>query len=473
MMFRHAKNSSSTARPNSIGVKLTPDNDNNELPIVAVVGRPNVGKSSLVNRVLGGRFAVVEDKPGITRDRVIYPASWAGHNFLLMDTGGWDSKTDGLGEVVAKAAEIGIELADVVLFVVDATCPITATDEALLKVIRKFQKPTILVANKADNSQVEFEASTLWNLGLGAPFAVSALHGRSFGELLDEVIAVTKKLADKTTQSEYDDELRRVALVGRPNVGKSSLLNKLSGTTRVIVSPVAGTTRDPVDEVIELGDKMWKFVDTAGIRKKGKTSSGADFYALLRTRVAIEKSELVLCIMDASEPICEQDMRIANYAIEAGKALVLVLNKWDMLSQRNDLTGRRQLLEREVEQDLAFLDWAPRVNLSAKTGWHKDRLELAMNTALRSWDTRISTGELNAFLGRLVSQHPHPLRGGKQPRILFGTQASSRPPKFVIFATGFLEHQYRRFIERKIREEYGFTGTPIEISVRIRDKSKS
>jgi GTP-binding protein len=443
---------------------------NNELPIVAVVGRPNVGKSSLVNRVLGGRFAVVEDRPGVTRDRVIYPAQWAGHNFLLMDTGGWDSKSEGLGEIVTKSAEIGIGLADVVLFVVDATCPVTATDEALLKIIRKFQKPTILVANKADNTQIEFEASGLWNLGLGTPFAVSALHGRSFGDLLDEVVKATQTLSSsKNTDQEHDETTRRVALVGRPNVGKSSLLNKLSGTSRSIVSPVAGTTRDPVDEIVQLENSTWKFVDTAGIRKKGKTSSGADFYALLRTRVAIEKSELVLCVMDASEPICEQDIRIANYAIEAGKALILVLNKWDMLSQHNDLTGRREMLEREVEQDLTFLDWAPRVNLSAKTGWHRDRLEQAMRTALKSWDARISTGELNAFLGRLVSEHPHPLRGGKQPRILFGTQASSRPPKFVIFATGFLEHQYRRFIERRIREEYGFEGSPLEISVRIRN----
>ncbi|MDR2082904.1 MAG: ribosome biogenesis GTPase Der [Candidatus Ancillula trichonymphae] len=444
--------------------------DNEELPVVAVVGRPNVGKSSLVNRILGGRFAVVEDRPGVTRDRVIYPTEWSGYGFLLMDTGGWDSKSEGLGEIVTEAAETGIGLADVVLFVVDATCPITTTDEALLKIIRKFQKPIILVANKADNAQIEFDTSRLWNLGLGAPFAVSALHGRSFGELLDEVVSSMKKLISGTrTNQEHAETTRRVALVGRPNVGKSSLLNKMAGTSRSVVSAVAGTTRDPVDEVVQLGSSTWKFVDTAGIRKKGKTAAGADFYALLRTRVAIEKSELVLCVMDASEPICEQDVRIANYAIEAGRALILVLNKWDMLSEQNDLTGRGEVLEREIEQDLAFLDWAPRVNLSAKTGWHKDRLEQAMITALNSWGARIPTAEFNAFLGRLVSEHPHPLRGGKQPRILFGTQASSRPPKFVIFATEFLAHQYRRFVERRIREEYGFTGSPLEISARRRN----
>ncbi len=445
--------------------------NNEELPVVAVVGRPNVGKSSLVNRILGGRFAIVEDRPGVTRDRVIYPAEWSGHSFLLMDTGGWDSKSEGLGEIVTEAAETGIGLADVVLFVVDATCPITTTDEALLKIIRKFQKPTILVANKADNAQIEFDTSRLWNLGLGAPFAVSALHGRSFGELLDEVVSSMKKLISGThTNQEHAETTRRVALIGRPNVGKSSLLNKIAGTSRSVVSAVAGTTRDPVDEVVQLGSSTWKFVDTAGIRKKGKTTAaGADFYALLRTRVAIEKSELVLCIMDASGPICEQDVRIANYAIEAGRALILVLNKWDMLPEQNDLTGRREVLEREIEQDLAFLDWAPRVNLSAKTGWHKDRLEQAMITALNSWDVRIPTAEFNAFLGRLVSEHPHPLRGGKQPRILFGTQASSRPPKFVIFATEFLAYQYRRFIERHIRKEYGFTGSPLKISVRTRN----
>lgn len=440
-------------------------------PILAVIGRPNVGKSTLVNRIIGSREAVVEDKPGVTRDRVIYPTSWAGFDFDLMDTGGWDNKAQGLEKEVTNAAAIAVETADVLLFVVDATIDATSTDEALVKLIRKSGKPTLLVANKVDGQNQEIVAASLWNLGLGEPHMVSALHGRGSGDLLDEAVKLLKNV-DLTDRVANESQTRRVALIGRPNVGKSSLLNKLASQERVVVSDIAGTTRDPVDELIEFGGKTWKFVDTAGIRRKGDKSSGAEYYSLLRTASAIAKAEVCLCLIDASDEVSVADLNVINMAIEAGRAVVLVFNKWDQLSEKNDLDGKRELLELQIEKDLNFVSWAIRVNLSALTGWHKDKLVNALETALESWDQRIPTATVNAFLGSLQSEHPHPLRGGKQPRILFGSQVSTRPPKFVLFTSGFLEHQYRRFIERRLREEFGFISTPIEISVRVREKHK-
>ena len=436
-----------------------------QLPTLAIIGRPNVGKSTLVNRILGKRLAVVEDTPGVTRDRVSYPAEWAGTDFMLMDTGGWESKVEGLDLSVAKQAEVAIEMADAVLFVVDAMVGATATDEQVVKLLRKSHKPVVLAANKVDGPQGELEAAALWNLGLGEPIPVSALHGRGTGDLLDAAIAV---LPTEMPQVHVDpDAPRRVALVGRPNVGKSSLLNTLAGSNRVVVDEVAGTTRDPVDEVVEYGGRLWTLVDTAGIRRRVHQSSGADFYASLRTGAAIDRAEVALVLLDAAGPLTEQDTRVISQVVEAGRAMVLVYNKWDLVDEDN-----RFLLERSIEQDLVQLTWAPRVNLSAVTGWHTNRLLPALDLALSSWDQRVSTGRLNSFLGELVAEHPHPVRSGKQPKILFATQAATRPPRFVIFASGFLEATYRRFIERRLREAFGFEGTPIQLSVRVRERRK-
>ncbi len=434
------------------------------LPVLAVVGRPNVGKSTLVNRILGRREAVVEDTPGVTRDRVFYQAEWAGRDFLLVDTGGWEDRVQGIAYRVAEQAEVAVELADAVMFVVDATVGITATDEQLLKVLRRSKRPLVLVANKVDDARAELEAAALWNLGLGEPHVVSALHGRGSGDLLDAALAV---LPAEGRGLAPDGGPRRVALVGRPNVGKSSLLNKLAGENRVVVDDVAGTTRDPVDERIELGGKEWTFVDTAGIRRRVLQSQGADFYASLRTRSALERAEVAVVLLEASETVSTQDLKIIDMVLESGRALVLAFNKWDLIDEE-----RRKQLEWEIEKDLAHVAWAPRVNISAQTGRHTDKLVPALETALESWDARIPTARLNAFLGTLVAAHPHPLRGGKQSRILFATQARTRPPRFVIFATGFLEHGYRRFIERRLREDFAFTGSPIEIGVRIREKRR-
>ncbi|MEO5982406.1 MAG: ribosome biogenesis GTPase Der [Pedococcus sp.] len=436
------------------------------LPVVAVVGRPNVGKSTLVNRILGRREAVVEDVPGVTRDRVAYDADWAGRRFTLVDTGGWEVDATGIHLRVAEQAEVAVDLADVVMFVVDATVGATDDDASVVKLLRRSGKPVVLVANKVDDQRTEADAAALWNLGLGQPWPVSALHGRGSGDVLDAVLAVLPSVAANSEAYQRGGP-RRVALVGRPNVGKSSLLNKLAGEDRVVVDNVAGTTRDPVDEFIELGGRTWRFVDTAGIRRRVHQARGADFYASLRTQTALEKAEVAVVLIDAEQPIAEQDVRVVQHVIDAGRALVVAYNKWDLLDEE-----RRYYLEREIERELVQVPWAPRVNISALTGRAVEKLVPALEKSLESWDFRVPTGRLNAFFGEIVASNPHPVRGGKQPRILFATQASTRPPRFVIFASGFLEAGYRRFLERRLREEFGFEGTPIEVSVRVREKRK-
>jgi GTP-binding protein len=435
------------------------------LPVVAVVGRPNVGKSTLVNRILGRREAVVQDVPGVTRDRVTYEAEWAGRSFVLVDTGGWERDLRGLASRVAEQAEVAVELADVVMFVVDATVGPTATDEAVVRLLRRSGKPVVLAANKVDDIRGEADAAALWSLGLGEPHPVSGVHGRGSGDLLDAVLEVLPPVS--AVGDPLAGELRRVALVGRPNVGKSSLLNSLAGAERVIVDATAGTTRDPVDEVVTIGDRAWRFVDTAGIRRRVHQADGADFYASLRTQAAIEKAEVAVVLLDAGEPLTEQDTRVVQMVVDAGRAVVLAYNKWDLVDDE-----RRRYLEREFEQDLVQVQWAPRVNISARTRRHVDRLVPALDTALASWETRVPTAKLNALLAEIVSAHPHPVRGGRQPRILYGTQASTRPPRFVLFTTGFLEAGYRRYVERRLRETFGFVGTPIEVSVRPREKRR-
>ena len=431
------------------------------LPVVAVVGRPNVGKSTLVNRILGRREAVVEDVPGVTRDRVTYEAEWNGRDFVLMDTGGWQKDARGMAGLIAAQAERAINEADIVIFVVDATVGALDEDEAVVRVLRKSGVPVVLVANKVDDARSEADAAALWSMGLGEPQYVSALHGRGSGDLLDRVVEL---LPEEGQGRMRGGGPRRVALLGKPNVGKSSLLNKLAGEARVVVDSVAGTTVDPVDELIVLGDREWWFVDTAGIRRRVKEASGHEYYASLRTHAALERSEVALVLIDASEPLSEQDLRLLSLVIEAGRALVIAYNKWDLVDE-----DRQRYLEKEIDRELVQVRWAPRVNVSALTGRHMQKLVPALDEALEGWETRIPTSRLNSFLSELVAAHPHPVRGGKQPRILFGTQASSRPPTFILFTTGFLEAGYRRFVERRLREEFGFAGTPIRINLRIRE----
>jgi GTP-binding protein len=436
------------------------------LPVLAVVGRPNVGKSTLVNRILGRREAVVEDVPGVTRDRVSYDADWAGRAFTVVDTGGWDPDARGMAASIRAQAEMAVTLADAVLFVVDATIGITDDDEAVVRILRKSGKPVVLAANKVDDARAEAEAHGLWNLGLGEPYPVSALHGRGSGDLLDAVLAALPEPPPERMGEEVGGP-RRIAIVGKPNVGKSSLLNRLAGVERSVVHNVAGTTVDPVDELVELGGRTWRFIDTAGIRKRVKEASGHEYYASLRTSTAIDRAELAVLVLDASQPISEQDQRIVQTVREAGRALVIAFNKWDLVDEE-----RRYYLDREIQRELVQVQWAPRINVTARTGWHVDRLVPALDKALVGWETRVPTGALNAFLGRLVAEHPHPVRGGKQPKIMFGTQASTAPPTFVLFTSGKLEASYERYIERRLREDFGFVGTPIVLQQRVREKRR-
>jgi GTPase len=434
-------------------------------PVLAVVGRPNVGKSTLVNRIIGRREAVVQDVPGVTRDRVSYDANWNGRAFTVVDTGGWDPDARGLAERIAAQAEVAVSVADAVLFVVDATIGITDIDEAVVRILRRAGKPVILAANKVDDLRGEAEAAGLWNLGLGEPYPVSALHGRGSGDMLDAILDALPETPS------MDDEAaggpRRVAIVGKPNVGKSSLLNKLAKEDRAVVDDAAGTTVDPVDELVQLGGRTWRFIDTAGIRKRVKEASGHEYYASLRTGAAIERAEVAVMVVDASQALSEQDQRIITSVAETGRALVIAFNKWDLVDEE-----RRYYLDKEIERELVRVQWAPRVNITARTGWHVDRLVPALDAALAGWETRISTGQLNSFLGRLVAEHPHPVRGGRQPRILFGTQASTAPPTFVLFTSANLDAGYVRFIERRLREEFGFVGSPIHLQVRPRKKNE-
>lgn len=435
-----------------------------QLPTLAIIGRPNVGKSTLVNRILGRREAVVEDVPGVTRDRVSYEAEWNGKHFLVMDTGGWDTRARGLGGQIAAQAQRALTEADAVLFVLDATIGATNADEEVAKVLQRADVPVRVVANKADDSDTELAATALWSLGLGEPFPTSALHGRRAGDLLDEIVSM---LPEKGKGLGREGGPRRIALLGRPNVGKSSLLNQLAGNERVVVDDVAGTTVDPVDELVDIKGTWWWFVDTAGVRRKAKQASGHEYYATLRTQAALERCEVAIVLLDASEPISEQDIRILAMVVDTGRALVLAFNKWDLVDEE-----RRRYLEREIDRDLTMVTWAPRVNVSALTGRHMDKLTAALDQALAGWETRISTGRLNKFIAELAAAHPHPVRGGKQPKILFGTQVGVGPPSFALFTTGFLEAGYRRFIERRLREEFGFAGSPIRLMMRVREKRR-
>jgi GTPase len=435
-------------------------------PVLAVVGRPNVGKSTLVNRILGSRQAVVEDTPGVTRDRVAYDAIWRGRAFTIVDTGGWEPAIEGspaLAARVAAQARVAVDAADAVLFVTDAVVGVTDADAAVAAVLRRSGKPVVLAANKVDDAPAEIGVHSLWSLGLGEPVPVSALHGRGSGDLLDAVLDALPEAPEDRDEAEGGP--RRVALIGRPNVGKSSLLNKLAGHDRVLVDAVAGTTRDPVDELIDLGGKTWRFVDTAGIRRRVRETQGADYFAALRTERALDRAEVAVVLIDASEPLAEQDLRIVSMVIEAGRALVIAYNKWDLVDE-----DRRNFLDREIDRQLYTARWAPRVNISASTGWHVDRLVPALETALAGWETRVPTGRLNNWLSALIAATPPPVRGGKQPKIMFATQAGTKPPHFVLFTSGFLQAGYRRFIERRLREEFGFQGTPVHLSMRLREK---
>ena len=429
---------------------------------VAIVGRPNVGKSTLVNRFLGRREAVVEDFPGVTRDRISYIADWGGQRFWVQDTGGWDPNVKGIHGAIARQAETAMETADVIVMVVDTKVGITETDAVMARKLHGASVPVILVANKFDSDMQYADMAEFYALGLGDPWPVSAQHGRGGADVLDEIL---RSFPDQPRQPSITEGPRRVALVGKPNVGKSSLLNKIAGEERSVVDDVAGTTVDPVDSLVQLDGHLWKFIDTAGLRKKVKNAQGHEYYASLRTRGVIDAAEVCLFMIDSSEPVSEQDQRVLSMILDAGKALVLVFNKWDLMTE-----DRRWELERDIEQQLAHIPWVRRVNISAKTGRALQKIEPYMEEALENWDKRITTGQLNTWLRATMAQNPPPMKGGRIPRVLFATQASTQPPVIVLFTTGFLDAGYRRYLERKFREAFGFEGTPVRIAVRVRER---
>ena len=429
---------------------------------VAIVGRPNVGKSTLVNRFLGRREAVVEDFPGVTRDRISYIADWGGQRFWVQDTGGWDPNVKGIHGAIARQAETAMETADVIVMVVDTKVGITETDAVMARKLHGASVPVILVANKFDSDMQYADMAEFYALGLGDPWPVSAQHGRGGADVLDEIL---RSFPDQPRQPSITEGPRRVALVGKPNVGKSSLLNKIAGEERSVVDDVAGTTVDPVDSLVQLDGHLWKFIDTAGLRKKVKNAQGHEYYASLRTRGVIDAAEVCLFMIDSSEPVSEQDQRVLSMILDAGKALVLGFNKWDLMTE-----DHRWELERDIEQQLAHIPWVRRVNISAKTGRALQKLEPYMEEALENWDKRITTGQLNTWLRATMAQNPPPMKGGRIPRVLFATQASTQPPVIVLFTTGFLDAGYRRYLERKFREAFGFEGTPVRIAVRVRER---
>ncbi|CAB0506856.1 ribosome biogenesis GTPase Der [Corynebacterium diphtheriae] len=436
--------------------------ESENLCTVAIVGRPNVGKSSLVNRFLGRREAVVEDFPGVTRDRISYLADWGGRRFWVQDTGGWDPNVKGIHAAIARQAETAMATADVIVMVVDTKVGITETDSVMARKLQKSEVPVILVANKFDSDSQYADMAEFYALGLGDPWPVSAQHGRGGADVLEQILAAFPATPRATSIVEGP---RRVALVGKPNVGKSSLLNKMSGEDRSVVDNVSGTTVDPVDSIVKLDKHLWKFIDTAGLRKKVKNAQGHEYYASLRTRGVIDAAEICIFMIDSSEQVSEQDQRVLSMILEAGKALVLVFNKWDLMEE-----DRRWELEREIDLQLAHIPWVKRINISAKTGRALQRLEPYMLEALESWDKRVTTGQLNNWLRATIAQNPPPMKGGRVPRVLFATQASTQPPTIVLFTTGFLDAGYRRYLERKFRESFGFEGSPVKIAVRVRER---
>ncbi|WP_191373654.1 ribosome biogenesis GTPase Der [Corynebacterium stationis] len=439
-----------------------PSHTEEELCTVAIVGRPNVGKSSLVNRFLGRREAVVEDHPGVTRDRISYIGDWNGQRFFVQDTGGWDPNAKGIHGAIARQAEVAMETADVIIFVVDTNVGITETDSVMARKLQRSEVPVILVANKFDSDSMYADMAEFYGLGLGEPWPVSALHGRGGADVLDEVLSL---FPEKPRHASITAGPRRVALVGKPNVGKSSLLNKITGQERSVVDNVSGTTVDPVDSLVQLDKQLWRFVDTAGLRKKVKNAQGHEYYASLRTRGVIDAAEVCVMLIDASQEISEQDQRVLNMVLEAGKALVIAFNKWDLMDE-----DRRYFLDREIDQQLAHLPWVTRINISAETGRALQRLEPAMIEALESWDQRVSTGQLNNWMRDAIAANPPPMKNNRLPRVLFATQADTQPPTIVLFTTGFLDAGYRRYLERKFRESFGFHGTPVRIAVRVRER---
>ncbi len=433
------------------------------LPVIAIVGRPNVGKSTLVNRIVGRREAIVEEQPGVTRDRKELETDWRGRRFLIVDTGGWMAAGDGLDAKVSEQAERAIKGADVVLFVTDATVGVTEEDDQVATVLRRAKRPVVVVVNKVDSEHRETDAWDFARLGLGEPIAVSALHGRQVGDLLD---AVFERLPSPGPEELPPDDTLKVpsiAVVGRPNVGKSTLFNRLVGEERAVVHDLPGTTRDAIDTVVETEEGRLRFVDTAGMRRKSRIDEGTEYYGMVRSLQAIDRADAALLVIDATEGVTHQDQRLAERIDAAGCATVVVLNKWDVL----DPDQRDEVLA-EVADRLGFLAYAPVLKTSALTGRNVGKLLPALFQARAEYHRRVPTRALNEVLAAAQAAQPPPVEKGHRPRVLYATQGATDPPTFTLFTTRALPPSYLRYLERKIREAFSIGPTPIKLRVRRR-----
>jgi GTP-binding protein len=442
-------------------------------PLVAVVGRPNVGKSTLVNRIVGGRPAIVEEKPGVTRDRKELVAEWSGRDFRIVDTGGWLGGRDvsrtaddrALVEKVSAQAERAIRDADVVLFVTDVTVGVTTEDERAARLLRSIGTPVIVVANKVDDERRRADSWEMNALGLGDPFPISAVHARGTGDLLDALVDVLPPAPESSPEREGDGEFA-VAIVGRPNVGKSTLFNRLVGDERSVVHDAPGTTRDSVDTVVDTPDGPIRFVDTAGMRRRSRVDEPTEYYSVVRALESVDRADAALFVIDASQGVSHQDQRLAERIDGGGTAIVVVLNKWDLVEADD-----RDRVKREVGDRLAFLGYAPVLTVSALTRRRLHHLLPALREAEAAYHSRVPTSQLNRVLRDAQRAHPPPVVRGRRPRILYATQGAAEPPTFTLFATKPLPRTYMRYLERKIREAFDLGPTPIRLRVRRRDES--
>ncbi|WP_243296846.1 ribosome biogenesis GTPase Der [Bacillus litorisediminis] len=432
-------------------------------PVVAIVGRPNVGKSTIFNRIVGERISIVEDIPGVTRDRIYSTGDWLNYEFNVIDTGGIEIGDEPFLEQIRGQAEIAIDEADVIIFITNGREGVTAADEEVAKMLYRSKKPVVLAVNKVDNPEMRSQIYDFYALGFGEPFPISGTHGLGLGDLLDEVV----KHFPKQDVEDYEEDVIKFSLIGRPNVGKSSLVNAILGEERVIVSEVAGTTRDAIDTFYTADGQDYVIIDTAGMRKKGKVYESVEKYSVLRALRAIERSDVVLVVLNGEEGIIEQDKKIAGYAHEAGKAVVIVVNKWDAV-EKDEKTMKK--FEKNIRDHFLFLDYAPIVFLSAKTKQRLHTLFPMIQLASENHTMRVETSVLNDVIMDAVAMNPTPTHQGKRLKIFYTTQVSVKPPTFVVFVNDpeLLHFSYERFLENRIREAFGFIGTPIKIFARQR-----
>ncbi len=435
-------------------------------PVVAVVGRPNVGKSTLFNRLIGGRHAIVEDNPGVTRDRLYRDCEWIGRNFTLVDTGGIDftDKDDSILAQVRKQAQIAINEADVILFLVDGRTGLTSNDENIGEILRRSQKPVILVVNKVEDFKQNDNIYEFYQLGLGDPVAISASHGLNVGDLLDKVVSYFKDIDTE----EYEPDIIKMTVVGRPNVGKSSLVNVILGQERVIVSNIAGTTRDAIDTPFEREGQQYILIDTAGMRRKKNINESTERYSVIRALRAIDRSDVVLMIIDGTTGVTEQDKRIAGYVHEAGKGVVIIVNKWDLV-EKDEKTMTKY--EQKIRVELGFMQYAPTLFVSALTKQRVSKIIELVNFVAEQQTRRIATSVLNEVFSEAVQLTPPPADKGKRLKILYVTQTGIKPPHFVLFVNEpeLLHFSYRRYLENVLRENFGFQGTPLVLITKKRE----